>query len=110
MKLTPRTAGLVISSSPTSFTCAREQGTTLNTPFGSPASAITSAIRRPPETGVSSDGFRTIVFPTARAMAKPREDKVSGKFQGVITETTPNGSRTTMLTLPCSDGRISPAT
>ena len=66
----PRTVGFEISSSPTSPTLSREQVTTLNTPFGMPASSRTSAINRPPATGVSSDGFSTIALPTASATAE----------------------------------------
>ena len=100
VKLMPRTAGFAMSSSPTAATLSREHVTTLNTPFGMPASSSTSAISKPPETGVSSDGFSTTVLPTASATAKPRDDKISGKFHGEITETTPSGSRTTRLSLP----------
>lgn len=110
VKLMPRTSGFAISSSPTSFTLSREHVTTLNTPFGKPASSRTSAISRPPETGVSSDGFSTIALPTASAVAKPRDDKINGKFHGEITDTTPSGSRTTSDSLPWSDGKISPVT
>ena len=84
VKLMPRTVGFEISSSPTAATLSREHVTTLNTPFGMPASSSTSAINRPPETGVSSDGFSTTALPTASATAKPRDDKISGKFQGEI--------------------------
>ena len=96
----PRTSGLEISSSPTSATRSREQVTTLNTPFGMPASSSTSAISRPPATGVSSDGLSTTALPTASATAKPRDERISGKFHGEITDTTPSGSRMTSESLP----------
>ncbi len=108
VKLIPFTLGLEISSSPTSVTFSREQVTTLNTPAGSSASLKSSAMSTPPDTGVSSDGFKTTVLPTARATAKPRDESNSGKFQGEITVTTPSGLRTTILTLPWSEGKISP--
>ena len=91
VKLTPLTCGFDISSSPTSATLSREQVTTLNTPGGNWTSSKSSAINRPPETGVSSEGFSTTVLPTARATASPREESRRGKFQGEITATTPNG-------------------
>src|SRR5690606_239719 len=110
VKLMPRTAGFDTSSSPTSATLSREHVTTLKTPFGTPASSMISARMSPPATGVSSDGFRTTALPTASATANPRDDRITGKFHGEITATTPSGSRTTRLSLLRSDGRISPVT
>ena len=65
--------------------------TTLTTPGGSPASRQSSA-RRMVVSGVSSAGFRTIVFPQARAGASFQIAMFSGKFQGVMAPTTPTGS------------------
>ena len=43
------------------------------------------------ETGVSSAGFRTTVFPQASAGATFQELNIKGKFQGEIATTTPAG-------------------
>ena len=49
-----------------------------------------------------------MVLPAASAKAMPRPVSRRGTFQGLITDTTPIGRRTTMETFPCSEGRISP--
>ena len=75
--------------------------TTLKTPSGTPASsAIFSSSTA--VSGVSSAGFSTIVFPAASAGATFQEAIVSGKFQGVISPTTPSGSRKVMSTPPAT--------
>ena len=83
--------------------------TTLNTPAGRPASASSSAISRPPDSGVSGDGLSTTALPSASAGAVTRMPRMSGKFHGVITPTTPTGTRSAMLRrLVLWEGRISP--
>jgi len=67
-------------------------GTTLTTPSGTPASAISSASRKA-GSGVCSAGFRTTVLPVARAGPSFHAAISSGKFQGMICPTTPIGSR-----------------
>ena len=62
-------------------------------PAGAPAAANSSAIARPPEIGVSGDGLSTTAFPSASAGAITRMPSTSGKFHGVITPTTPTGTR-----------------
>ena len=52
--------------------------------------------------GVSSAGFSTTVLPAASAGATFHEAIVSGKFQGVISPTTPSGSRNVMSTPPAT--------
>ena len=69
--------------------------TRLNTPFGTPASCMTSAKIRA-EVGVNSDGFRIMVQPAAIAGATLQAIWLSGQFHGVIMPTTPIGSRTTV--------------
>ena len=71
--------------------------TTLTTPSGIPAS---SAIRSNSSavSGVSSAGLSTTVLPAASAGASFHAAIVSGKFQGVISATTPSGSRKVMPT------------
>ena len=68
--------------------------TTLITPSGTPAwaqiSASTVAVM-----GVHSAGFRTTVFPMARAGASLALRSSRGRFQGLIRPTTPTGRRTT---------------
>ncbi len=75
--------------------------TTFSTPSGRPAScAITSSSTE--VSGVSSAGFRTIVFPAARAGATFHDAITSGKFHGVIRPTTPSGSRKVKSTPPAT--------
>ena len=75
--------------------------TTFSTPSGRPAS---SAIRSSSSavSGVSSAGLSTTVLPAASAGATFHEAIVSGKFQGVISPTTPSGSRNVMSTPPAT--------
>ena len=58
--------------------------------------------------GVSSAGFSTTVLPAASAGATFHDAIVSGKFQGVISATTPSGSRKVMSTPP-STGIVWPS-
>ncbi|MCY1439783.1 hypothetical protein D9M71_560330 [compost metagenome] len=74
--------------------------TTLNAPAGSPASSKIRARSRPPVTGVSLAGLTTTVLPRARAGARERAVRCSGKFHGLITPITPSGTRYTRLSLP----------
>ena len=66
-------------------------GIKLNTPSGIPAFNANSpnliAVN-----GVYSAGFKTTVFPAAKAGAKPQPAIGIGKFHGTITPTTPSGS------------------
>jgi len=50
--------------------------------------------------GVFDAGLRTTLLPAAIAGATARSVRFSGKFHGVITVTTPFGSRSTMFSLP----------
>jgi hypothetical protein len=45
------------------------------------------------DSGVISEGLMTTVLPAARAGATFQTSSISGKFQGVISPTTPIGSR-----------------
>ena len=81
--------------------------TTLTTPSGTPAAAAISA-KRTAVSGVSSAGLRTTVLPAASAGASFHDAIASGKFQGVISPTTPIGSRNVMATPP-STGIVSPS-
>ena len=67
--------------------------TRLKTPFGTPASRITSA-SSVALAGVSSDGFTTTALPQARAGATFHVSSRSGRFHGVTMPTTPTGLRT----------------
>jgi hypothetical protein len=60
------------------------------TPFGRPASSIISANLSAVK-GVVSAGFKTTVFPVARAGAIFQAAINNGKFQWMIWPTTPNG-------------------
>src|SRR3954454_10584144 len=80
--------------------------TTLTTPSGSPASTA-SFSNSTAVSGVSSAGFSTIVLPAARAGASFHAAIVSGKFHGVMSPTTPSGSRKVIATPPAT-GIVSP--
>src|SRR5262249_23499045 len=71
-------------------------GSTLTTPFGTPAShrmpATASAV-----SGVSLAGLSTTVQPAARAGPILRVAMAAGKFQGVIRTLTPTGWCCTMI-------------
>ena len=81
--------------------------TTLTTPSGSPASSASSA-KRSAVSGVSSAGLSTTVLPAASAGPIFHEAIVSGKFHGVMSPTTPSGSRTVKPTPPAT-GIVSPS-
>src|SRR5919204_42672 len=82
------TPGWRTRCSPTS----RPAGTTLTTPFGMPASSTRSAMRNA-SSGVSGDGFTTIVHPAISAGASFDMMTNCGTFHGTIAPTTPAGSR-----------------
>jgi hypothetical protein len=46
--------------------------------------------------------LRTTAFPSASAGATARTDRICGKFHGLITPTTPSGTRRAMLSRPAS--------
>ena len=71
----------------------------LRTPSGIPASNASSP-RRIAVNGVYSAGFRTTVFPAAKAGAKPQPAIGIGKFQGTMIPTTPSGSLKVISTPP----------
>ncbi len=66
--------------------------TTLTTPSGTPASAISWASRSA-VSGVCSAGFSITQFPVASAGASFHAAISSGKFHGMIWPHTPTGSR-----------------
>ena len=70
------------------------------------SSAIRSNCRA--VSGVSSAGLSTTVLPAARAGASFHEAIVNGKFHGVISATTPSGSRNVIATPPAT-GIVSPS-
>ena len=57
--------------------------------------------------GVSSDGFSTTVLPHASAGPSFQLAMSRGKFQGVMSPTTPSGSWKVMATPPAT-GMVSP--
>ncbi len=81
--------------------------TTFTTPSGIPASSAISA-NRSAVSGVSSAGFSTTVFPAASAGASFQAAIASGKFHGVISATTPIGSRN-VIAIPPATGTVSPS-
>ena len=66
-----------------------------------------SSSSRRAESGVSSAGFSTTVFPQASAGPSFQLAMLSGKFQGTIRPTTPSGSRNVRSTPPAT-GIVSP--
>src|SRR5262249_18007462 len=94
-----RTSGWVVSTSPTAW--AAVDGTTLNTPAGTPARSASSASASA-DSGVSSDGLITNGQPAASAGAALRVIMALGKFQGVIAATTPTGCLKTKMRLPAA--------
>ena len=104
----PVNATFATSGCSTSRAPAVEPGpaTMLTTPSGIPASSAifsnSSAV-----SGVSSAGLRTTVFPAASAGAIFHDAMFSGKFHGVISATTPSGSRNVIATPP-DTGIVSP--
>ena len=93
---TLRTFGLVVSSMPTPGPSMVV--TTLNTPFGMPASSANRASASA-QSGVSSAGFTTTGQPAASAGATLRVIMATGKFHGVIAATTPIGCLITTIRL-----------
>ena len=71
------------------------------TPFGSPAS-INVCTRLRVDSGVSSAGLITQVFPQTSAGNSFHEGMAMGKFHGAIMPQTPTGMRTLMANLLCS--------
>ena len=65
-------------------------GTTLTSPFGTPASCSRSTIRNA-VSGVSRGGLMTTPLPAPNAGASLRVIIAAGKFHGVIIATTPTG-------------------
>src|SRR5215468_11542434 len=89
VKLTAATEELFSKGSPMTDP---EPSKTLKTPAGRPAAAAVSA-KSVPIWEAASAGFKTTVFPNARAGAAFQSGIASGKFQGVISATTPSGCR-----------------
>ncbi len=84
-----RTFGSSTSACPTSG----PPQSTCRTPDGSPASSKMRAITTPPVTGVFRSLLSTTAFPSTSAGPSDRIASTIGKFQGVITPTTPIGTR-----------------
>ena len=79
---------MATSASPVSL----KPQTTLMTPAGMPASSASLASSTA-EAEVISDGLSTTVLPAASAGASDMIAMKVGEFHGVITPTTPSGSR-----------------
>ena len=90
---TRSTSGCLTRSSPT---VRSGPVTTLITPAGTRLDA-TILPSSSAESGVSGDGFSTIVLPVTSAMATFQHAIKSGKFQGTMAAQTPIGSRRTTL-------------
>src|SRR5688500_7319326 len=83
------TFGFLSLGSPTSLP---PPVTTLNTPFGSPASSNASASMTT-DNGVSDAGLITTVLPQIRAAIPFHAGMAMGKFHGVMRPATPRGIR-----------------
>src|SRR5690349_15210718 len=89
------TSGWVSSAS----TASLSPCTTFSTPGGNPASVASSASQFDAE-GSFSLGLSTTVFPAAIAIGKNQSGTMAGKLNGVISPTTPTGSRTEYTSTP----------
>ena len=96
------TPGWRTRCSPTS----RPAGITDTTPFGMPASSISSAMRMA-SSGVSGDGLMTMVEPDSSAGASFDIVTNCGTFHGTIAPTTPTPSERTMIGEPSMPVRSS---
>ncbi len=85
LSTSPRTSAAPVSPSPVA---------TRKTSSGIPAS-IASCRMSTADSGDSSDGFSTTVFPVTSAAMTTRMGFTIGKFHGEMTPTTPYGSRST---------------
>ncbi len=88
VKLTMSTSGCEESCEPTP---TPSPFTRLNTPLGKPASCMISA-KTMAFSGLSSDGFSTMVQPAMAAATTLSVTWFIGQFQGVIIAQTPMGS------------------
>ncbi|MCY1304763.1 hypothetical protein D9M70_545320 [compost metagenome] len=75
-------------------------GSTLNTPFGMPASMASWATRMA-VSGDFSDGLRITELPVASAGPSFQQVISRGKFHGTMAATTPTGSRVTRPSSLC---------
>src|SRR5438270_545559 len=98
VKLTPRTSGAAISAGP--MDCPAPIST-LNAPRGNPAVAAHSA-RASAERADDSAGLSTTVLPNANAGAAFHSGIATGKFQGVISATTPSGGVSVNCSAPAA--------
>ena len=69
---------------------------------------MNAAASRSPISGVIGDGLNTTVFPAASAGPILRLARLSGKFHGVMTPTTPTGSSTEYTSGVSSLGNVAP--
>ena len=88
VKLTMSTSGWLLSAAPT---VGPSPLTRLKTPAGTPAACITS-VHSWALNGAISEGFNTIVQPTARAGTTLHAIWLIGQFHGVMNAQTPIGS------------------
>ena len=78
-----------MSASTTSAASAGALVTSSKTPGGS--TVFRTSTMRAWTPGVTSDAFRTTVFPHASGAASARTPRMTGAFQGAIPTTTPAG-------------------
>merc|ERR1719440_289220 len=89
------TLGWLDKCAPTLNASLSSPETTLNTPFGKTSLSKAPILR--PVKGVKGDGLWTNVLPIARAGAHLLTLQKTGKFHGVIPQTTPQGRRYTFV-------------
>src|SRR6516164_480931 len=105
MKPTPCTPGWPATASPTT---GPGPGRKLNTPSGRPAATMISASSAL-HAAVVGAGTQITVLPAASAGANSSAPIVYGQFHGLITPTTPSGTRVESTRRPAdTDGGISP--
>ena len=68
-------------------------GSSDSSPGGSPASSKIRTRVTPPQTAVRGSGLSSTALPRASAGATARMERISGKLNGAITDTTPTGRR-----------------
>src|ERR671936_906380 len=106
MNPTALVPGFEATSSPTT---GPRPVTMLNTPAGRSASTMHS-VNATAQIAVVGAGVHTTAFPAARAGATISPGIVYGQFHGLITPTTPRGTRCSRIRLAGStDGGIDPS-
>ncbi len=84
---------LTSGASTTAAPMSAPPGSSDRSPGGSPASSKIRTSVTPPQTAVRGSGLSSTALPSASAGATARIERISGKLNGAITDTTPTGRR-----------------